>query len=305
MFKHAISEGIKNLLRSLGLSITAIFIITVSLGSVALVGSLWVAVGFSLRQLDNQAVINVFIKQDVSKENIDIMQKDLNEFPPVKEAKFLNLQASKDRLENSNAVPDSYKKLLELSNQNGISLDFLKESFVVTPLNAESYDSVIEFLNQEKYKIIIEDIQGTKDYTDSLKNIYHWTGIVGIILITVFAMISMLIMVNILRIAIYSRRDEIEIMRLVGATNSYIRGPFIAEGVFYNLFASFFVAIIFVPLFVFFSPTIKLWLGVDDLTTGSISLINWLYLTIAAVVFMGTSVGALASFVATQRYLKL
>ena len=248
MFKHAISEGIKNLLRSLGLSITAIFIITVSLGSVALVGSLWVAVGFSLRQLDNQAVINVFIKQDVSKENIDIMQKDLNEFPPVKEAKFLN---------------------------------------------------------QEKYKIIIEDIQGTKDYTDSLKNIYHWTGIVGIILITVFAMISMLIMVNILRIAIYSRRDEIEIMRLVGATNSYIRGPFIAEGVFYNLFASFFVAIIFVPLFVFFSPTIKLWLGVDDLTTGSISLINWLYLTIAAVVFMGTSVGALASFVATQRYLKL
>ena len=95
----------------------------------ALVGSLWVAVGFSLRQLDNQAVINVFIKQDVSKENIDIMQKDLNEFPPVKEAKFLNLQASKDRLENSNAVPDSYKKLLELSNQNGVSLDFLKESF--------------------------------------------------------------------------------------------------------------------------------------------------------------------------------
>ena len=304
MFKHAISEGIKNLLRSLGLSITAIFIITVSLASVALVGSLWVAVGFSLRQLDNQAIISIWIKPDVAKESIDIMQKDLKEFKSIKEVKFLDIQASKDRLENSKTVPDASKKLLELSKLNNINLDLVRQSFIITPINTESYGAVTDFINQEKYKSIIEEIQGTQDYSNSLKNIYHWTGIIGIVLITVFAMISMLIMVNILRIAIYSRRDEIEIMRLVGATNNYIRGPFIAEGVFYNLFASLFVAVIFVPLFIIFSPNIKLWLGID-LNAGSISLINWLYLTIAAVVFLGTGVGALASFVATQRYLKL
>ena len=304
MFKHAISEGMKNLLRSFGLSVTAIFIITVSLASVALVGSLWVVAGFSLRQLDNQAVINIYIKQDVTKESIDIMQKDFVGQKSIKEVKFLDQQASKERIENSKTVPEIYKKLWEASKTNNISVDFIRQSFIITPTNAESYGAVIDFIGQDKYKSIIEEIQGTQDYINVLKNVYHWTGIVGIVLITVFGMISMLIMVNILRIAIYSRRDEIEIMRLVGATNNYIRGPFIAEGVFYNLFASFFVAVIFVPTFIIFLPNLKNWIGVD-LATGSISLTNWLYLTIAATVMLGTGIGAIASFVATQRYLKL
>ena len=75
MFNHYFVEGLKNLIRSFWLSITAIFIITVSLMSVTLASSLWLITGFTLRQLDNQAIIYVYLKDGTSNESKNIILK--------------------------------------------------------------------------------------------------------------------------------------------------------------------------------------------------------------------------------------
>jgi cell division protein FtsX len=73
MLKHAIFEGARNLVRSFWLSVTAIFIITVSLTSVALVATLIVVTGFALRQFDSQALIYVYLNQGTSAESRELM----------------------------------------------------------------------------------------------------------------------------------------------------------------------------------------------------------------------------------------
>lgn len=303
MLKHAIVEGSKNLIRSFWLSVTAVFIITVSLTSVALVASLWVVAGFTLRQFDNQAVIYVYIKDGVTKDTRDRMQQDLRNFSPIKESTFIDKNQAKVELANNPIVSGSISTLQGVADSSGNALNFLRESFKVVPTTSENYNTVISFVEREEYSGIVDEIQGTQDYINSLQRIYYWTAIIGIVLVAVFGSISILVMINVLRIAIYSRRDEIEIMRLVGATNNYIRGPFIAEGIFYNLLASLLVLAIFIPAFVGLAPQIKVYLGVD-INANSGGLMSLLYLALLATNGTGIIIGGLTSLIGTQRYLR-
>jgi len=303
MIKHAAVEGFKNLLRSFWLSVTAVFIITVSLTSVALVASLWVVAGFTLRQFDNQAVIYVYVKDGVSLETRDKMQQDLRNFSPIKEATFIDKTQAREELKNNPIASESISTLQDVADSSGNALNFLRESFKIIPTTAENYNTVIDFVQRDEYKGVVDEIQGTQDYINSLQRIYYWTAVIGIVLVAVFGTISILVMINVLRIAIYSRRDEIEIMRLVGATNNYIRGPFIAEGILYNLLASILVIALFIPIFVGLAPQIKIYLGVD-INTNSGGLMNLLYLALLITNGTGIVVGGLTSFIGTQRYLK-
>jgi cell division transport system permease protein len=178
------------------------------------------------------------------------------------------------------------------------------EQFKIIPRSVETFGKIEKYVNQDKYKAIVNDVKSPSDYIDILKSTYYWTAVVGAFLVIVFSLISILVMINILRIAIYSRRDEIEIMRLVGATNSYIRGPFIAEGILYNFIASIFVFILFVPTVTWLSPLIQrhILVGLDsDITT----ITNNLYFSLTITNVIGLIIGGFSAMLATQRYLKL
>jgi cell division transport system permease protein len=304
MLKHAIFEGTKNLTRSFWLSITAIFIILVSLTSVALVASLWVVAGYTLRQFDNQAVIYVYLQKDVPAENISEMEKALKEQSEIKDVTFINKDKAVEELKNNPIAGRTFENVKKLSSQNNTGLDFIKESFKVIPQSSESYNKTEAFIRQERWSAIVDEIQGTQDFINNMQRVYYWSGIIGTILVFIFGLISILVMINILRIAIYSRREEIEIMRLVGATNSYIRGPFVAEGILYNFIASIFVFIIFIPILGFLSPSLERWLGVS-VNTSSGNLLNNIYISLTITNITGLIIGGVAALVATQRYLKL
>lgn len=307
MFNHYFVEGLKNLIRSFWLSITAIFIITVSLMSVTLASSLWLITGFTLRQLDNQAIIYVYLKDGTSNESKNIMQNDLKINPDIKDVAFIDKTQAEGELKNNPILADKIVNLEKVAKKTNNSdvLSFYKESFKITPIKSEKYDEVVSFVTQDKYTGITEDVQKVDDNTKkNLQQLYYWTTVVGAIFVVVFGLISILVMINILRLAIYSRRDEIEIMRLVGATNSYIRGPFIIEGMYYNLIASSIVVVVFVPSILFFSPYLKEVLKVS--ASSSASNINpYLFLGLAVINLSGITVGVVSSFFATQRYLKL
>lgn len=304
LIKHSILEGLKNLGRSFWLSITAIFVITVSLSSVALIASLWVTVGFTLRQFDNQISINVFLKDDVAREFIEVMEKDLKNLKEVREVEFIDKVKAREKLKNNPTTAQIYNNLNKISENTDNQLNLLQEYFQISPENSESYSVVENFVKQEKYSGIVEEVIGTRDYINVLQRIYYWSGIIGSLMVIIFALLSILVMANILRIAIYNRKGEIEIMRLVGATNNYIRGPFIAEGVLYNLSASLIVLIIFMPSFNFLIPQIEVWLGIQTITNSN-DLLIWMYGVVGVTILSGIIIGAITSLFATQKYLKL
>jgi cell division transport system permease protein len=304
MLKHSIFEGFKNLIRSFWLSVTAIFVIIVSLISVSLVSSLWVVAGFTLRQLDNQAIIYVYLKDGISQDVKDTMYNDISKLSEVKEIKFINKEEASTEYNNNPLISQSYKKIEDLSGNSNFAKNLLKESFKVTPQNSESFTIVSNFIDQEKYQGVIDKKTGDLRYVEVVQNIYYWTGVIGAVLVLIFSLISILVMINILRIAIYSRREEIEIMRLVGATNGYIRGPFVAEGIYYNLISSIIVFVLFIPLFLFLAPQLASLFEIQ-INTESTTLISYLYIALALTNFGGLVVGGVSALIATQRYLKL
>ncbi len=304
MLKHSVTEGLKNLIRSFWLSITAIFIIFVSLLSVAMMSSIWVVVGYTLKSFDNQSVVYIYIKKDAPATDRLQMEQDLKAQNEVKELIFIDSQRAEEEYKNNPFTSSSYDNLIRAQEQNGNKTKILKESFKVIPSNVNFYTNVEKFASQDKYKSVVSNVDGPKDFINFLQQAYYWTAIIGSALFIVFSAISTLVMVNILRIAIYSRREEIEIMRLVGATNNYIRGPFIAEGILYNFLASIFVFIIFIPMFNFLAPSLSALFNFNiakDLTELSSSL----YISLTITNILGLIIGGFSAMLATQRYLKL
>ncbi|MEM1312422.1 MAG: permease-like cell division protein FtsX [Patescibacteria group bacterium] len=299
MIKHAVVEGFKSLVRSFWLSATAISVLTVSLGSVALIATLSTIVGFSVRQLDNQIAIVAYFNEGTPQDVIDQTSLELSDLQEVKEIKFVDREEAQRKIQESSVVADELVQSLQRSNIQ-VSLDSLE----VTPNSSEEYASVEEELKSEKYAETFSEVLSTPSLTENLQRVYYWTRVIGVALVVIFGSISILVMINILRIAIYSFKDEIEIMRLVGATNNYIRAPFIMEGFYFNLIAAVIVTTIFVPSLNVFLPTIQEYLGVS-IVSNSNALLNQIYFSLGLTIIVGMAVGIFTTYMATRRYLRL
>jgi len=111
-----------------------------------------------------------------------------------------------------------------------------------------------------------------------------------------------LVSLNAIMLAIHSTRDEIGIMRLVGATNIFIRGPYIVQGILYGLIAGILSIAFIAPLIYFSNPYIKM-------ITPEINLWNYLMANLVSLtgyqIFFGILLGAVSSFIAVRKYLKV
>lgn len=297
MFKHALVEGFKNLTRSFWLSATAVTVLTVSLGSFAFVTTLSTIVGFSVRQLDNQIAVVAYFKEDIKQEEVQLTLENLKKVPEIKQVEYVNREQAQKRLQDSSAAANN---LFEIFQNSDIS--FGLEFVEVTPRSTESYGKVDDLLRSAEYRSYFFEVQSTRDFIKNLQTLYDWIRIGGVTAITIFGIISILVMANILRIAIYSFRDEIEIMRLVGATNSYIRSPFIAEGAYFNIIAAVIVLSFFVPVLNTFLPDIMKYIGIKQISDINILLVQ-IYSSLAITIFSGIAVGVVTSYAATQKYL--
>jgi cell division transport system permease protein len=299
MFKilvHSVSESSKNILRSFWISATAITVLTISLGSVAFAISLSNLVGFSVRQLDKQVSIPVYIREGVSEEAVINLKKDIEEnVARVKRVDYISDQEAK-------------KNLIEDSPSLGLDNTFEEIYIELTQLhvfveNPESYNMVYDALKSDRYSGDIESVEGDKDIIARLNQLHYSTSIIGFIVVLTFSLISVLTIVNILRITVYNHKNEIEIMRLVGATNSYIRSPFVAEGTLFMLICSLAMIILFIPLVNIAMPQLRSFFGVSD--NEVLELYSSIYLSLFATVFGGVVIGATTSYFATQKYLEL
>jgi cell division transport system permease protein len=141
---------------------------------------------------------------------------------------------------------------------------------------------------------------------DKITRATHFIQQAGVVGIVVFIFVSMLIIFNTIRMTIFNRRDELVIMRLLGASPGYIRGPFIVETMLYGAVAAAISLAVCGSLFAIASQTLEASsLGLLDISYSSEYFTKhmWLILTVQMVV--GIMIGAASSAIATRRYLKL
>jgi cell division transport system permease protein len=186
---------------------------------------------------------------------------------------------------------------------NEIGENPLLPSLVVKAVHPEDYDVIVTQIQQSTFQSDVSriDYAKNKKIFDRLGSIGTMTEKGGLILGAIFVFIAILITFNTIRITIYSHRQEFEIMRLVGASDTYVRMPFIFEGILYGLAAAVVTVILLFASAHYIAP----------MTEGAVPQGNFmdLYLgyfwpVLGGLVLLGVGLGVLSSFIAIRRYLK-
>jgi cell division transport system permease protein len=293
--RYFFEEGISSLLKNKGINIISIGTIVISLyvlGIFIFISSNLTAISERWRE---NIQVNIFLESSVNNEQLELIQKRLAHSPQVEEMVYIS---PKEALERFKSFFTGLKTLPEELGENPFpaSIELKIRQSYQNPDAIKNFVSLIERLPG------VDDIQFDLQWIERLTAIIKIIRIIGIFLTAVLIFASISTSSNVIRLLIYARRDEIEIMRLVGASNSYIKGPFVIEGMVQGLLSGLF-AIAFLWLSYRF--------GLSYFTSSHVSLLNFITMPFLSLnycltlVFGGLFMGLLASFFSMGRFLRI
>ncbi|KKR03722.1 MAG: hypothetical protein UT31_C0011G0004 [Parcubacteria group bacterium GW2011_GWF2_39_13b] len=297
-FFRILRTGWNNFIRNRWLALATIFVMILTIFTMTVLIFLSVIGGQLLTILQNKIDVSVYLKQETADQDIKQMQADLLSLGEVKKVTFVSsedaLAEFKKKHESNQTLMDSLK---ELGNP-------LLPAVNIEAQSASQYDSIINFLEQGKYKKIIDKInyQQNKPLIERLMKFSNTVKRSGIIVSIILAIIAGLVTFNTIRLALYNFREEIGVMKLVGASSWFARGPFLVEGVIYGIIAAAATMIIIFPIIYFFSPKISLLVpGLDMLAWLKNNFLSLLFMQLA----IGILLGGVSSMVAIRKYLRV
>jgi len=221
----------------------------------------------ALTSLQEKIDISVYFKSNTSEDDILKIKKSLESLAEVKGVEYISrdraLEIFKERHKDDPTITQSLEELKE---------NPLLASLNIKAHNPKEYVTIADHLEKADFKVWFEKVTYAQNaiVIERLGRIIDTAEKGGLILIIFLALIAVLITFNTIRLAIYSSREEIGIMRLVGASNSFIRGPYVVEGIIYGLVAGILSVIIALPIIYFVSPYVKIFIPEMNL---------WLYFT--------------------------
>lgn len=287
---YMMRETMSNIRRNLLMSSAAILTVAVSLSLVGGALLLRQGVANATVQWRGGVELSVWITNDAPQQQIDAVRAELENMPEVKSAKFVDKAAAFDEARTLFATqPDVLDSL---------TVDTMPPSFRVVPTKAELVKTIGDRFTK---KPGVRDVTYAKEQVQSLLTITRVLQ-VGLFVIALVLLISAaLLILNTIRIAIFARRREISVMKLVGATNWFIRVPFMLEGMLQGLIGAV----------VAFGVVIGLRLGILDVAQNTnYRMMRQLVITGEQavgtglmVVLVGVLVGVLGSIVAVHRFL--
>lgn len=241
------------------------------------------------RQFDR---IQLFLNEDLTPIETTQLKKDLDSINGVKKVEFESKDVAMEKL-RERWGKDAY--LLE-----GIE-NPLQNSFVVQLADLEKADSVVSSIKKLQG---ISDIKYYKDVVEKITRISDMVRNGGMIVIGLLSTVSLFIIANTIKIALYSRRREISIMKYIGATNWFIRWPFIIEGMILGAFGS--ILALSITYLIYDILLKKLQTPAYAIIGNYLLGINQIFGNMMNIfILMGIGIGILGSIVSLRRYLKV
>ncbi len=294
--------GFRNIFRNAWLSTAATAIMVITLLVVTFFGFSAVFVNNQLAEVKSKIDLSLFIADEATQDSIKELQAKLIAQPEVKSVEYVSKEDALTKLAASSA---DGKKLAESAKEIG---NPLPASFEVKVKDLDTIKQANENLKKlDTAKIISESSLDKRDenrqgIVENIIKISSGVARVGAVLSFLFLAIALLVIFNTIRMAIFTRREEIEIMRLVGATNWFIRGPFIVEGSLYGVFGGSVALLLLIPISRAIGPFITQRLNagaaIDYFTTH-------FGLAVIMIYSLGIFIGAVSSWFAISRYLRL
>jgi cell division transport system permease protein len=300
--RRIIKAGFINFKRSSFVSLSSVLVMTITLSVVTLLIFSQAVLNFSLEGIKDKVDVTVYTTLDASEPDILNLQKSIEELPTVASVTYISADQA---LENFKAKhSNDFLTLQALQELDGNPLG---ATLNIKAVDTADYETIAKFLDNKDtigngQKVIIDKVNYSQNklVIDKLISITEGARKLGIAVTIVLMIISLIITFNTIRLVIYISRDEISVMRLVGAENHYIRGPFLVEGMLYGIVSAIITMILFYPMTLWAGANMTSFLGIN-LHTYYIA--NFFQLLVICAVF-GMILGIVSSFFAVRAYLK-
>lgn len=302
-FLRVLHTGTLNFMRNITLAIAAMAVMVVTLTIVLFSVVTNATFSNTIAQITDKIDISVYLKDSDTQVQSDKLVKDLKALPNVKSVIYLSKDAVLKKYVAQNIGNDQLIAAINATNNP------LPATILIKPIDLNKITDIKTYLSKTDIAALQSDLPSySGDRKAAIDKITHITNVlkqIGIFTVVVFAVICALIIFNTIQMAIFNRRDEIQIMRLLGASSSYIRGPFIVESAIYGLLSA--VISILIVNFTFLASTSALQassLGLLDINYAN----NWFGIhfweLLGVQLILGISLGMASSVIATRRYLK-
>jgi len=298
-FWRIIKFGWKNFKRNSGFSLAMIFVMVLVISVITFLIISQKFYQALITQLKEKVDMRVYLKEELKREDVLKIKEDLSKISWIKEIEYISkekaLEDFERRHQNDEVIMESLKEVGE---------NPLLASLTIKAKDPAQYAAIANFLKNSSFKDLITkiDYYQKKPAIERLSSIISWINKAGIILSFTLVVIAILVAFNTTRLTIASCKEEIETMRLVGASGWFTRGPFVIQSIIGGIFAVIITCLIFIPSLMIISPKLTSFLGGVDL---SHYFFENLYYIIGLQLIVGISISSFSSIIATQKYLNI
>jgi len=296
-FVRVIKFSLQDVSRNIWLSLVTVIILILALFTVNMLLTVKVIGDMAVEAIREKIDVNLYLKPGASEDAVLALKTKINNLNEVKNVEYIsNAQALKNFKEKHQDNPEILEALRELN------INPLTPTLVIKPKNLDIFDNLINRLNA-----LDEDIIESRNFTnykallEKINDITNKVTEAGIFLSAIFVMITILVIYNSVRVAIYTHRRQITIMKLVGASNWFIQMPYLISSLIYTFFGVGAIMLIFYPFLTLLQPYLEAFF-----VGYNINLITFFYgniFTIFGIQFLAAAlINMFASLIAVRKY---
>jgi len=284
--------------RNRWLSLAATLIMILTLITISFFMSLLVITGKTTESLKEKVDMSVYFNESTSNDQVFAIQNLLLSRSDIKKVDYVSKEKALALWRERNKDNEKIRDVISSTDNP------LPRSLEIKTQNPEDLEKINTLLSNDDYHPLIKDIsyRKNKDLINRLVNITDFIKIIGWTLSLVFVLIAILIIYNTIRLTIFARSEEIAIMKLVGGSDWYVRGPFIIEGIGYGLLGALSSSVIYYFFFRFSVPVAEKYLGLSDLNSSYLGINFWA--VVGLQILLGLALGVLCSMTAIRKHLK-
>jgi len=296
--KRALKEGWTNFKRNTWLTFATVAVLTLSLFVIGNTLFIGMSAYELIKNIEKNVNISVYLKSSTSEDRINEIKNILEQKAEVASVEYVSKEDALEKFSSEHNGDEVIEKALEEIGENP-----LFSSLVITAADQSQYESLNSYI-ESNFEDEVDRINYSKNKTriEDLSRAMQATRKIGLMWGAVFVLISILVTFSAIRMSLYTRKKEFDIMRLVGASNLYIKVPFVIEGAMYGLAASL-LATIFVAGFVY---------GEIPFAQDSISreevlrfYLDGIWKVGLALFLTGIFIGIFSSLISIRKYLKI
>ena len=298
-FIRLLKTGLSSFRRNGWLSLASITIMVLTLITMSLFLIVNVVLNTGIKTIQDKIDISVYFNDVAKQKDIIDLQDSLARLKDVKSIKYISKDEALTKYRKQNANnPKLLESLKDTENPLPASLE-------IKVTNPDKLNNLTKVFDQEEYKPYIHKVSYKENQAiiDKLFKATQFTKQVGLAATAIFTATALLIIFNTIKMTIFARKEEVDIMKLVGATPGFIKGPFIIEGAIYGVISTF-ISIVVIAIFLYFlSPALINYFGGVGNNLTDFFLDNVIAL-VSAQLFVGVLIGVLSSWLAVRKYVK-